>query len=132
MSESSSTAPETSQELQALVQVGHQYIALQSKELDIKKIEIESNTQIALASIEAQKEVSAHDRTHEGGQETRKYVFATVMAAVVIGGMIALVMIGAKDLVSDMLKIVLGFAAGAFGGFHYGKNKANTDYDGDE
>lgn len=117
-------APEVGHELQALIQVGQQFIALQGQEIELKKMQVEANKEIAIASIQAEKEAAAHDRTHEGGQEVRKYVFATIITILAVGTIITLVMIGAKEMVADILKIILGFAAGAFGGVYYGKNKA--------
>lgn len=43
-----------------------------------------------------------------------------------VGTIITLVLIGAKEMVADLLKILLGFAAGAFGGVYYGKSKAGS------
>lgn len=124
--------PETPTELQGLIRVGERFVELQSKQLDIKKTEIEANKEIALASIKAQTELSSHDRTHEGGQQKAKYLFTTGIVVIALTAVIILVYLGAEALVSDIVKVVLGFAAGAFGGYQLGKNKAITATDDDE
>jgi hypothetical protein len=119
-------------ELQAIIKIGERYITLQESELDLKKTEIEANTRIALASIEAQREAVTHDHNAEGSQQKSKFQYATLIIAIVMATIIALVWLGAKDLVSDIVKVALGFAGGILGGYQWGKNKALTSDDDDD
>lgn len=121
------TQTESSNEIAALINVGHQFIELQGKQVEVKIAEIEANKAIALASIEAQKEISSHDRSHEGGQELRKYIFITVVLLIVIGLIFGLAMMGLKEMVYDILKIVLGFVAGMFYGISQVLKKNNEE-----
>jgi sorbitol-specific phosphotransferase system component IIBC len=123
---------EPSGEILALIKLGQEFISLQGREIEVKKTEIEANKEIAIASIEAQKEVAGHDRKHEGGQETRRYIFVFAIVLVVVGATLALVFNNAKDLVIEIIKTLLTFAAGAFGGVQYGKVKALEKEDKDE
>lgn len=118
---------EPSNEIAALINVGHQFIELQGKQVDVKIAEIEANKAIALASIEAQKEISAHDRSHEGGQEFRRYIFIVAVLLIVTGIIFGLAMIGFKEMVYDIVKIVLGFVGGMFFGISQTLKKHNEE-----
>lgn len=106
--------------------VKQQEITLQEKREETRRFEIEQNTAVALAQINAQAEDLKDNRIKYNSMITRRYWF--------IGGVIFLVIVFALSglylkegsMVMDMIKTMLTFAAGGFGGYHYGKTKRDN------
>ena len=98
-------------------------IALEEKREETRRFEIEQNTTVALAQISAQAEDLKDNRIRYNSMLARRYWFAAVITLLVLIFAAVGLFLGAKDAVLEILKITLAFAAGGFGGFHYGKNK---------
>lgn len=96
---------------------------------EVRREEITSNERIALASIEAQREYHKENFSRFNAHLVHRYWFVgTVLVCALIFASFA-IWAGAKDLVADLAKLVAGVGVGAFGGFHYGKNKSKQNND---
>lgn len=92
-------------------------------ELQIRKQEIASNEKIATKAIDAQQAAQSDKYTKYNKHLSNLYWFigAVVLIVLIFCGF-ALKNDG-KEVIVESLKVILSFAAGAFGGFHWGKNK---------
>lgn len=98
-------------------------ITLQEKQEETRRLEIERNTQVALAQIQAQAEDLKDNRTKFNTMLTGRYWFVGAVVVLLLAFAIAGIWLGAKDLVLEVFKLTLSFAAGGFGGYFYGKTK---------
>lgn len=98
-------------------------ISLQEKQEETRRLEIERNTQIALAQIQAQAEDLKDNRTKYNTMLNGRYRFIGVVVVLLLLFAISGIALGAKDMVLEVFKLALGFAAGGFGGYFYGKTK---------
>ena len=103
--------------------VKQQEISLEEKREETRRFEIEQNTTVALAQISAQAEDLKDNRVRYNSMLARRYWFAAVITLFVLVFAAVGISLGAKDAVLEILKVSLAFAAGGFGGFHYGKAK---------
>jgi hypothetical protein len=105
------------------LEVKRHEIALQEKQEDTRRFEIDSATKVALAQIEAQATDLKDNRQQYNTMllKRHRFIIVIVLIMAILAGF-ALIN-GAKDMVVELLKAVALFAAGGFGGFHYGKSK---------
>jgi len=117
--------------LEALTEIMTAEAKVKTEEHSVRRMEVESNEKIALATIEAKERASGKGwDTYHKLQQTR-WVGAVVVLVVLLLFSAWAVSAGAKDLVVDLFKIGAGFGAGVFGGFHYGKTRRkNGEEDG--
>jgi cation transport ATPase len=113
--------PQFSEEtLRDLLSVQKQELALRVKEVERDNAEISLNQGIAQHTIEAQE----RDRQHEREEQTKRqrtFQNFTILVLLIILIFAGFAMwIGQKDLVLDMLKVVVGFVGGM--GFQAYKN----------
>ena len=111
----------------------HSFVDAQSKEVEVKKQELEvrskeidSNERIAMRSIDAQEKFHTDNRSQYNKHLIHKYVYVAVLVIIVAVFAVFLVKNDAKDLVVEVLKLLMAFGAGAFGGFQAGKNKKDS------
>lgn len=109
--------------LQELAQVQYQESEVKKQELVVRQKEIESNERIATQAIQAQKSIQSEKyQKYNRHLVDRYWFFGAILLMILLFCGYALSNNG-KDLVLDALKMLLGFAAGLFGGFHWGQNK---------
>lgn len=108
---------------QELAQAQIQESEIKKQELIVRQKEIESNERIATKAIEAQGAAQTDKFSKYNRHLVDRYWFiGAVLLMILLFCAFALANDG-KDLVLDALKMLLGFAAGIFGGFHWGQNK---------
>lgn len=98
-------------------------IELQEKQEDTRRLEIETNAKVAMAQIEAQERDLKDNRTQYNSMLTRRYWFVGVVVLMILVFATVGMMTGHKDIVIEIMKATLFFAAGGFGGYQYGKSK---------
>ncbi|EMH78145.1 hypothetical protein EHI8A_184020 [Entamoeba histolytica HM-1:IMSS-B] len=98
---------------------------IKQEELAVRRQEIESNEKIAMASISAQRDFHSERFSKYNSHLVHRYWFVGVMTIVIciFAGMA--IYLGAKDLVMDLSKLIASMSLGAFGGYHWGKNKGS-------
>lgn len=96
---------------------------------EVRREEITSNERIALASIEAQREYHKENFSRFNAHLIHRYWFVGMVLVCVLTFFGFAIWAGAKDLVEDLAKLIAGVGVGAFGGFHYGKNKGKQNND---
>ena len=106
--------------------VKKQEIALQEKREETRRFEIEQNTTVALAQINAQAEDLKDNRVRYNSMLSKRYWFIGSIVASLLAFATAGIYLGAKDLIVEILKVVVAFSAGGFGGYHYGKSKKDS------
>ncbi len=108
---------------ESLLSVLQADIDMRGKEVSLRQHEMTSNQQIALASIEANKEVELNRKQAFEFMIGRRYSLLKLVTVSI--GIIAIVgMYLNKDaVVIDMFKTILGFGGIAFGAYQYGKNQ---------
>lgn len=115
--------------LKQMVEVAQQEHDIKRGDQDVRREEISSNERIALASIEAQREYHKENFSRFNAHLIHRYWFVgTVLFGILVFSGFA-IWAGAKDLVMDLAKLVVGVGVGAFGGFHYGKTKSKQSPD---
>lgn len=99
---------------------------LQAKEgeMTLRNQELQSQHEIALASIKAQSAAQECTRIHDHKMWVSRYWFIGALTVILTIAAAALVLIDAKEIVTDIMKILSGMAAGGFGGYFAGKNQA--------
>lgn len=102
-------------------------VEIKRQELVVKEKEIESNERIALKSIDVQAAAQATKYDKFNKHLIHRYVFIGCIVLMILTFAGFALVYGAKELVLDSLKILLGFAAGIFGGFNWGKSKKNSE-----
>lgn len=112
-----------------MVEAGQQEIDVRRGEQDVKREEIASREKIALATIEAQREFHKERFSRFNDHLIHRYWFVGVVMLLVLTFSGFAIWAGAKELIMDLAKLIGGVAVGAFGGFHYGKNKGSKDSD---
>lgn len=106
-----------------MAKANQQEIELKKAELDVRRAEIESNERLGMTSIQANKEHhQEHMRRYNDHLVHRYWFVGAITLGVLIFSTIA-IFAGAKDLVADLVKLLGGAGAGAFGGYYYGKSK---------
>lgn len=115
---------EVTEALKQMVDVAQQEHEIKRGDQEVKREEITSNERIALASIDAQREYHREHFTRYNAHLIHRYFFLGGVLLIVLLFSAFAIWVGAKDLVMDMAKLVLGVGVGAFGGYHYGKNKS--------
>lgn len=122
------TSPQLNEQtIQQLLEVQTKEQALRSQELQIRAQELQYQSKHASEILSAQERDRELERNH-GRRMQRGPLWATVIIviAVLIFAGIALSM--NKDaVVMDILKIMLGFAAGGVGGYGYAKSKKKDE-----
>lgn len=113
--------------LKTLAEVQTKDSEVRSQELEVRTQEIASNERIAMKSIEVQERFHADNRLQFNKHLIHRYAFVIVALLVVFAFAVVMVLSGAKDLIIEAFKVLLAFAAGAFGGFHAGKGKKDSD-----
>jgi len=107
------------------------FIDVQSQEVNVRyqeararRMEIQSNERIALASIAAKSQDRTENRIEFNKHLIHRYCFvAGVLILLFVFAGVA-IWLGAKDLVSDIFKMGGGLLVGAFGGYHAGRSRA--------
>lgn len=99
-------------------------IEVKRQELTIRSQEISSQERIAIASIQAQERTVSGNRGDYNKHLIHKYIFVIVVL-LVVGGFAGFLFVNdGKELVSEALKALLFFAAGALSGYGYkGRSK---------
>ncbi len=123
MSLSETTALAVLQHAEKELAVKQLEISLQEKQEETRRLEIERNTQVALAQIQAQSEDLKDNRTKYNSMLTRRYWFVGAIVVLLLAFAVVGIALGAQALVIEVFKVTLGFAAGGFGGYFYGKSK---------
>ena len=105
------------------LEVKRHEISLQEKQEDTRRLEIDSNTKIAMLQIEAQAADLKDNRQQYNAMLKRRHVFIIIIVTImsILAGFA--IYNNAKDMVIEVVKAIGFFAAGGFGGFHYGKSK---------
>lgn len=115
--------------LKQMIEVTQQENDLKRGDQEVKREEIAANQQIALASIDAQREYHREHFTRYNAHLIHRYFFLGAILVIVLVFSAFAIWAGAQDLVMDMAKLVVGVGVGAFGGFHYGQNKSQKPSD---
>ena len=102
-------------------------LEVRREELTVKQAEISANRDIALASIKAQMDFHAGRGNVINRQQVNRYGFAVTVLVIVLAFAAWLFLHDGKDLVLTLAKEAFIFASGAFGGYHFGKNKATSE-----
>lgn len=130
MSQSGPVENKRQADMQVLAAALQQMATVQAEENDVKRheltvreAEISANRDIALASIKAQSEFHAGRGSVLNRQQVQRYVFTVVVLLVVLGFSAWMFMHEGKELVISMAQHAFVFATGAFGGYHFGKNR---------
>lgn len=93
-----------------------QELAHRSKELDLRKHEIESNERIAIASIEAQKADSANKGAFFEKMVTSRHRTVTLVSLIVGAVVLASILTGKTEVAVEIIKVggavLLGYIAG--------------------
>lgn len=89
-------------------------------EIEVQSKEIESNEKIALASIQAQREYHSQRFTRYNDHLIHRYFFIGSMTVLVLGFSLGAIWLDAKDLVSDLFKMIVPLVVGLAGGYHWG------------
>lgn len=92
-------------------------------ELQIRKQEIASNEKIATKAIDAQQAAQSDKYTKYNKHLSNLYWFVGVVLLIVLVFCGFALKNDGKEIIVESLKVILSFAAGTFGGFHWGKNK---------
>lgn len=110
-----------------LTEIQEKDTEVKHQELSIRAKEIESNERIALRSIEAQErtQVDHRDKFNKHLVHRYYYIIAILVVTFIFAGYVF--SNGGKDLIIEIIKLVLAFGSGIFGGFQYGKNKKKTN-----
>lgn len=112
--------------LQDLAQVQFQESEIKKQELVVRQKEIESNERIATKAIEAQSAAQTDKFQKYNRHLVDRYWFIGAILLMILLFCAYALSNDGKDLVLDALKMLLGFAAGIFGGFHWGQNKKQS------
>tara|TARA_B100000446_G_scaffold87727_1_gene82567 strand:- start:1029 stop:1448 length:420 start_codon:yes stop_codon:yes gene_type:complete len=120
---------EVTDALKQMIEVTQQEHDLKRGDQDVKREEIAANERVALASIDAQREYHREHFTRYNAHLIHRYYFLGGVLLIVLLFSAFAIWAGAKDLVMDMAKLVVGVGVGAFGGFHYGKTKNQKSSD---
>lgn len=92
-------------------------------ELQIRKQEIASNEKIATKAIDAQQAAQSDKYTKYNKHLSNLYWFIGAVSLIVLVFCGFALKNDGKEIIVESLKVILSFAAGTFGGFHWGKNK---------
>jgi short subunit fatty acids transporter len=105
--------------------VRSQELALHAKQDETRRLEIDRNAEYAHASLAAQERDLQDQRKQYNHMLKSRYWFIMLVLVIMclFGGYA--IQAGAKDLLIEIMKIGLAFAAGGFGGYQWGKNKQN-------
>ena len=110
-----------------IAKANQQEVELKKAELDVRRAEIESNERLGMTSIQANKEHhQEHLRRFNDHLVHRYWFIGAVTLGVLVFATIA-IFAGAKELVADLVKLLGGAGAGAFGGYYYGKSKNSNE-----
>jgi len=93
-----------------------------TQELEIRKKEIDSNKEVALKSIDAQKEDRATQSTIFSGVETKKVYFKYLVTVAVAAVVIVSMYTGNAQYAIELAKIAGGVMAGYLAGVYKGKS----------
>lgn len=108
--------------VQQLVESNAQEQETKRAELEVRRCEVESNERVALASIEAQKGFHTERFTRYNSHLIHRYVFICFITGAFLTFSSVAIWLGAKDIVLDLVKILLPLAVGLLGGYHWGGN----------
>ena len=127
-------APKDSQQTQELVAAVHQLVESQHQEAeerrderDLRRHEIDSNKEIALTSIAAQREYHNQHFTKYNQHFAHKLIFSGVAIVAVLIFFGFSIWMGAKEIVVELAKVASGLLLGMFGGYFWGKDKGAKD-----
>ena len=98
-------------------------IALQDRQEETRRLEIEHNTRIALSQLDAQAADLKDSREQYNRMLRRRYVFIVLIVFILSAFAGWAIQSGAKEVIIDILKSLTFFAVGGFGGYHYGKGR---------
>lgn len=126
-SESNTRLEVVAASLSRLADAQSQEAEIKRLELSVRQQEIASNEAIAIKSIDAQERSQLNNTTNYNKHLIHRYVFIILLVAVILSFAAFALVNGAKDLVIDALKILIGLCTGLFGGFHWGKSKTKED-----
>lgn len=117
------------QTIQQLIENQSKEQALRSQELQIRAQELEYQSKHASAILSAQERDREKVREHSRRMQ-RGPLIATVLIVCAVLGFTAWALYMNKDaVVMDIIKVLLGFAAGSMGGYGYAKSKKKEDDD---
>lgn len=112
------------QAIERFLQLQESELQVRLRESEIRAKEVDSNKEIALASIAAQREDYRDNRDKFNKHLIHRYVFLSILALLVLGFFAFAIAYDAKELVESSLKIIGGFLAGGFGGYYLGRDRA--------
>lgn len=122
------------QQTQDLVAAVHQLVESQHQEAqdrrderDLRRHEIDSNKEIALTSIEAQREYHNQHFTKYNQHSAHKLLFSGVALIAILIFFGFCIAMGAKEIVVDLAKVGSGVLIGMFGGYFWGKDKGSSE-----
>lgn len=119
--------PISEQTVQQLIDVQTKEQALRSQELQVRVQELQYQSKHALEILAAQERDREKERDH-GRRMQRGPLIATVVVFTAILLFTGWALLMNKDaIVMDILKLVLGFAAGGIGGYGYAKSKKDDN-----
>ncbi|WP_159355886.1 hypothetical protein [Methylovorus glucosotrophus] len=113
--------------LSVIIEQQQQEVGIKNRELDVREHEISSNERIALASIQAQSQYRADNAGKYNAHLIHRYWFIGTVTFMVLAFAAFAITHESKDIIIDSIKMILGFSAGAFGGYHWGKSKSGKD-----
>lgn len=123
--------PQQTQELVAavhqLVESQHQESQDRRDERELRRHEIDSNKEIALTSISAQREYHNQHFTKYNQHSAHKLIFSGVALVAVLIFFSFSIWMGAEEIVIDLAKIGSGLLIGMFGGYFWGKDKGSNE-----
>jgi Fe2+ transport system protein B len=126
--------PNPTQELimavEHLVQSQNQEAQDRRDERDLRRHEIDSNKEVALTSIQAQKEYHSQYFSKYNEHLIHKYWFAGIIAIAVMIFFGFCIWMGAEEIVVDLAKIGSGLLVGVFGGYFWGKTNKGAQPSG--
>ena len=102
---------------------------IRGQELVIRQQEITHNAKHASEILAAQERDREKGRIHERKQTLGRMVFSVILVLLVLVFIIVALWMNKDALVLDLVKVMLGFAAGAVGGYSYKSIRTKQEED---
>jgi hypothetical protein len=100
-----------------------QELALRSKELDLRKTELQHNSQFAEAALTAQAKDRVDERQHKRSAARERMIFGAIVLVVLIAFAAYALYLNKDAIVIELVKIIGPFVVGAAGGYYVGKSR---------